>query len=269
MPFLTDLTRRSPKATDFILIETAEEETAKTELTAENLGFATAQKVTELDGKISQLETKLEGEITAAIAGAFVAKGSVNYADLPEPTEANVGDTYNIKDQFVADEKIVPSESGHTFPAGTNVVCVEKEGQKAFDPMTGFIDTSKLATVESLNALQQTVTSNGETLTTLQSTVNDPSNGLSKVKEDLDALSSAVNNEESGLAATKAIADAAKSTANAVKTAVEDETTGLAATKKIADDAKTTADAAKKSAADLKTDVETNYLKIKKATPAA
>ena len=291
---ISELSKRVPKETDYLVIETEGEPTARTQLTASNLGFAPASKITELEGKITQLEKKLEGEITAAIAGAFVAKGSVPYEELPDPTEANVGDTYNVKDQFTADEKIVDSESGHTFPAGTNVVCVEKEGVKKFDPMAGFIDTSKLATVEALNTLQSTVTTNGQTLTELkgkvedpetglaatktaadaakstaeaaqstatevQTKVDDPDNGIEKVQEGLTALKSAVEDESTGLTATKAIADAAKSTADTVSSAVNNEATGLAATKKIADDAKT-------AATNLKTDVETNYIKVVKAS---
>lgn len=78
--------------------------------------------------------------ISAAVAGAYKAKGSVAFASLPELDAATVGDVYNVTDQFSTTENFMEG-TGKTYPAGTNVVCVDAgSGTKKWDVLAGFVD---------------------------------------------------------------------------------------------------------------------------------
>lgn len=78
--------------------------------------------------------------IATAVAGVYKAKGSVAFASLPALSSANVGDVYNVTDQFSTTNDFVEG-SGKTYSAGTNVVCVDTgDGTKKWDTLSGFID---------------------------------------------------------------------------------------------------------------------------------
>lgn len=76
------------------------------------------------------------GFVGYSLASAVVPRGSVaTYDALPALTSANVGDMYNVEAEFQIEDE--------TYPAGTNVVCVlGTDSQKAWDPMSGFVDLS-------------------------------------------------------------------------------------------------------------------------------
>ena len=87
----------------------------------------------------------------ASVASAYKAKGSVaNVSALP--TNAEVGDVYNVETAF--------SEGGKTYPAGTNVVYVEyvdpttgaPSGTFKWDPLAGMTDLSDYSTTEQMTS---------------------------------------------------------------------------------------------------------------------
>lgn len=87
----------------------------------------------------------------ASVSSAYKAKGSVlNVSKLP--TNAAVGDVYNVETAF--------TEGGKTYPAGTNVVYVEyvdpttgaPSGEFKWDPLAGMTDLSKYSTTEQMNS---------------------------------------------------------------------------------------------------------------------
>ena len=76
--------------------------------------------------------------------------GSFTFETLPEPTEESKGTMYNVSDAFETDERFVDGE-GLSFPAGTNVVVVEKEeGVFGFDVVSGRTDLSDYVTAKQL-----------------------------------------------------------------------------------------------------------------------
>ena len=82
-------------------------------------------------------------------------KGSVTFANLPLPSTCSVGDVYNIKDSFGTSEYFVEGK-GKTYPAGSNVSCVEDNGTKLWDVLGGQIDLSPFAKTEEFSAITNT-----------------------------------------------------------------------------------------------------------------
>lgn len=108
-----------------------------------------ADKSTTLAGYgISDAYTK--SEIDAKMTSTYKPGRSVLFAELPEPSESNVGFVYNIKDSFTIDNRFIEyseETSGYSYPIGTNVAVIIVEGsdeQKRymFDVLAGFVDLS-------------------------------------------------------------------------------------------------------------------------------
>lgn len=91
-----------------------------------------------------QTKSEVEAEIASQIGGAYKPQGTINFADLPSPSASIEHYVYDIAESFTttADFK---EGAGHTYPAGTNVACIEvSTGVFKWDCMAGFIDTSAL-----------------------------------------------------------------------------------------------------------------------------
>ena len=118
--------------------------------TAESLGLATPADITEATTDMAT-QTWVQGQgyattsnvnslISAAVAGAYKAKGSVAFASLPALASATIGDVYNVTDQFSTTADFMEG-TGKTYSAGTNVVCVDAgSGTKKWDVLAGFVD---------------------------------------------------------------------------------------------------------------------------------
>lgn len=82
-----------------------------------------------------------------ALGGAYIAKGSTAFASLPAtPAVAQLGYVYNVTNEFTTDARFVDG-TGKKYPAGTNVVVVEIDGDPKtykFDVLAGFIDTDAI-----------------------------------------------------------------------------------------------------------------------------
>ena len=81
--------------------------------------------------------------ISAAVSGAYKAKGSSNFASIPQLTSAAIGDVYNVTDAFTTTTDFIEGAGG-SYTAGTNVVCVDSDGAgtKKWDVLAGFVDLS-------------------------------------------------------------------------------------------------------------------------------
>lgn len=121
--------------------------------------FATAEALNttneELAKKANASEVYNKGEvdnkISNAVSSVYKPSGSKSFEELPELSEAALGNVYNVTDEFTTDARFVEG-AGQKFPAGTNVVVVKvAEGYK-FDALAGFIDLSNHATKEELSA---------------------------------------------------------------------------------------------------------------------
>ena len=88
--------------------------------------------------------TNVNALISAAVSGAYKAKGSSAFASLPALESATVGDVYNVTDAFVTTADFVESAGG-SYGAGTNIVCVDSDGAgtKKWDVLAGFVNLTE------------------------------------------------------------------------------------------------------------------------------
>ncbi len=91
----------------------------------------------------SQFQTKddVDKAIKAQVSSVYKPMGSKEFAQLPEPAVELVGNVYNVTDKFTTDDKFVEG-AGKKYPAGTNVVIVEVDGEYKRDVLAGEIDLS-------------------------------------------------------------------------------------------------------------------------------
>lgn len=87
----------------------------------------------------------------AAIGSAFTPKGSKEgVIDLPSlvAVDTKVGDVYNMSDAFTITSDFVEYATigAKEYPAGTNVVCVDSNGTKKWDVLSGFVNLEGYAT---------------------------------------------------------------------------------------------------------------------------
>lgn len=82
--------------------------------------------------------------ISAAVSGAYKAKGTVAFASLPTLATAAVGDVYNVSDAFNTTEDFLEG-AGKSYGAGTNIVCVDSDGAgtKKWDVLAGFVNLTE------------------------------------------------------------------------------------------------------------------------------
>ena len=93
-------------------------------------GITDAYTKTELDGKLSSV---------------YKPGGNMLFANLPDPSAANLGLVYSMNDAFTTDDRFIASEPT-SYPIGTNVVCVQVTVGDAptylYDVLAGFVDLS-------------------------------------------------------------------------------------------------------------------------------
>lgn len=103
-----------------------------------------------VDNKVSGLQTaeQVQSAIASAITGVYTPKGTVAFASLPTAGASNKGWVYNISDAFTTTASFVEG-AGHTYGAGTNVVCVDAgSGAYKWDVLAGTIDLTELTAAE-------------------------------------------------------------------------------------------------------------------------
>lgn len=135
-------------------LNTANQKLATVEATA-NAAAAKSYVDGELAKKANVSEVYNKGEVDNKIAGAvssvYKPAGSVAYAELPELSEAVLGNVYNVTDKFTTDARFVEG-ADKKHPAGTNVVVVKVVKEYKFDVLAGFVDLSGQATNEDLSS---------------------------------------------------------------------------------------------------------------------
>lgn len=104
-----------------------------------------------------------DDKISGALSSVYKPAGSVAFASLPTPGADNLGNVYNVTDEFTTDDRFVEG-TGQEYPAGTNVAVVETSSEPAtykFDVMSGFVDLSGYLTTETASATYATKTELG------------------------------------------------------------------------------------------------------------
>lgn len=116
-------------------------------------GYQTAANVeAAITGKGYQTEAQVEAKISAANARVYKPQGSIAFADLPLPAQANLGFVYNVTDAFTSSTSFLEG-SGHKYPAGTNVVVVQSGEDYVWDVLGGFYDLSGYALLSDITEL--------------------------------------------------------------------------------------------------------------------
>ena len=142
--------------------------------TVEGLQQTVGQLQTDVDGLEEQValkansadvytQTQVDEKIDAAISAVYKPAGSIAFASLPTPSADNLGNVYNVTDEFTTDERFTEG-AGQEYPAGTNVAVVETSNEPAtykFDVMSGFVDLSGYLTTETASATYATKTELG------------------------------------------------------------------------------------------------------------
>lgn len=101
----------------------------------------------------SQAATKgyVDSSIATQVSSVYKAKGSIaNLSALPTLSSTADGFVYNIESEFTTTADFVEG-AGKTYPAGTNVVCVNTSGSEyKWDVLAGIVDLGAYATTEAL-----------------------------------------------------------------------------------------------------------------------
>ena len=103
-----------------------------------------------VDNKVSGLQTaaQVKAAINSALTGVYTPRGSISFANLPQPQEGNKGYVYNVLDDFTTTSAFIDG-AGHSYGAGTNVVCVDAgSGSYKWDVLAGTIDLTELTADE-------------------------------------------------------------------------------------------------------------------------
>lgn len=103
-----------------------------------------------VDNKVSGLQTaaQVKAAINSALTGVYTPRGSISFANLPQPQEGNKGYVYNVLDDFTTTSAFLDG-AGHSYGAGTNVVCVDAgSGSYKWDVLAGIIDLTELTAGE-------------------------------------------------------------------------------------------------------------------------
>lgn len=102
----------------------------------------------------------VDDAITTQVSSVYKAKGSIaDISALPTPDKAHEGFVYNIESEFTTTDQFVEG-AGKTFPAGTNVVCINTTGTTyKWDVLAGMVDLSDYATKTELSGKLDKVTS--------------------------------------------------------------------------------------------------------------
>lgn len=87
-------------------------------------------------------------EINSKLSSVYKPGGSLDFAELPEPSESILGLVYSMNDAFTTDDRFLASEPVQ-YPIGTNVVTIavndNGETKYLFDVLAGFVDLSDYA----------------------------------------------------------------------------------------------------------------------------
>ena len=126
--------------------------------TPSDISTATADMATQtwVTGQNYATTSNVNTLISQAVSTVYTPKGSL--ADLSTLTtlaaSGKVGDVYNISSEFTTTNVFIEG-IGKKYPAGTNIVLVEVEGEKKWDVLAGSIDTSNFVRKTDLVAITE------------------------------------------------------------------------------------------------------------------
>ena len=101
----------------------------------------------------TETDSQIDTKIASAISSTYKPAGSVMFELLPTLSATEEGKVYNIQNEFDTTEDFVEG-AGHTYPAGTNVVCIDSDdaGTYKWDVLAGFVDLSAYETTASVDS---------------------------------------------------------------------------------------------------------------------
>ena len=104
-----------------------------------------------VDTKVSGLQTasQVKAAINSALTGVYTPRGSIPFADLPQPQEGNKGYVYNVMNDFTTTSAFLEG-AGRAYSAGTNVACVYAGSDNGYkwDVLAGTVDLMELTADE-------------------------------------------------------------------------------------------------------------------------
>lgn len=189
-----------------------------------DLTISIPKSVGELSNDLNfQTETQVDDKINAKISSVYRPGGSLDFPDKSKLSEENVGRVYDIRNEFTTDSDFANTISG-VYPAGTNIVVLEQDGQYKFGTLSGFIDTSSFAKTTEVSDLRLIVNEAKTTAEDASLIANSANSKAISASNDASAAKTLAQ-EASDTAVTitstandaKAKAESAESTANAVK----------------------------------------------------
>ena len=89
----------------------------------------------------AQSGVAVKSAIDSAISSVYKPAGSVAFASLPTLSSSIEGYVYNVTDAFTTTSDFVKG-SGKSYPAGTNVVCIDISSTYKWDVLSGIVDLS-------------------------------------------------------------------------------------------------------------------------------
>lgn len=128
---------------------------------------------TEIPTKLSDLTDDLDvaskSYVDAKATSGMRHQGSIAFANLPSLVEANLNKCYNITDSFTTTSDFLEG-SGHSYPAGTNVMIVESGNSYKYDAKAGYYDLSIYYEIDDLDTdLSSMFTTGNSNITDLSS----------------------------------------------------------------------------------------------------
>jgi hypothetical protein len=115
---------------------------------------------TGVTNKAIDITSAVNGLINTKVSSAVTPKGTKTFAQLTAITMSvdTLGDMYNVSDAFTINSQFKEYDSEHpkSYPAGTNVVCVE-DGTSVYkwDVMAGFVDLSAYLLADDVSGLTE------------------------------------------------------------------------------------------------------------------
>lgn len=103
-------------------------------------GFQTAVNVKNIVEEYGyQTAAQVASALDAAVSSVYKPSGSYAFASLPAPSAETLGCVYNVTNAFSTTSSFLEG-TGHTHPAGTNVVVIMDGSAYKFDTLAGMVD---------------------------------------------------------------------------------------------------------------------------------
>lgn len=97
-------------------------------------------------------ETYSRSELDGKLSSVYKPAGSVSFSELPTPGADNLGNVYDVTDEFTTDARFI-NPTPAKYPIGTNVVVIQRDGNYYFDILAGFIDLSGFLKIGDISAI--------------------------------------------------------------------------------------------------------------------